>query len=290
MIEHFSGGHFCCAALSRPVRFVRNGSPWAASAYPASVPLEDFYEDVFDELAKYGEIEQMNVCDNLGDHLVGSVYVKFADEQSAARAMKALQARRLTQTPSPPSPGSRPLLSTGASVTDASSRAPDLLTEPLLPWAPGKPRVLPGDRLQGGHLPPVRAAHVQHRPLLQLPSHHPAAAGREGAHLWAAEARSVQRVPGGPGRAPRARQGGDPGGPRDGTPRSGPRAVHRAAEGEARFPSLQLCLLISQPWPSPHRCSRTGTGSWMPRARCGGSRSEDTTGRCSLRMTPTRRS
>lgn len=25
---------------------------------------------------KYGEVEEMNVCDNLGDHLVGNVYVK----------------------------------------------------------------------------------------------------------------------------------------------------------------------------------------------------------------------
>jgi hypothetical protein len=24
------------------------------------------------ELAKYGEVEEMNVCDNVGDHLVGS--------------------------------------------------------------------------------------------------------------------------------------------------------------------------------------------------------------------------
>ena len=31
-----------------------------------------FYEDIFMELAKYGEIEEMNVCDNVGDHLVGS--------------------------------------------------------------------------------------------------------------------------------------------------------------------------------------------------------------------------
>lgn len=27
-------------------------------------------------LFQYGEIEEMNVCDNLGDHLVGNVYVK----------------------------------------------------------------------------------------------------------------------------------------------------------------------------------------------------------------------
>lgn len=28
---------------------------------------------------KYGEVEEMNVCDNLGDHLVGNVYVKVSD-------------------------------------------------------------------------------------------------------------------------------------------------------------------------------------------------------------------
>ena len=27
-------------------------------------------------LFQYGEIEEINVCDNLGDHLVGNVYVK----------------------------------------------------------------------------------------------------------------------------------------------------------------------------------------------------------------------
>lgn len=27
---------------------------------------------------QYGEIEEMNVCDNLGDHLVGNVYVKVS--------------------------------------------------------------------------------------------------------------------------------------------------------------------------------------------------------------------
>lgn len=54
---------------------------------------EDFYEDVFEELAKYGEIENLNVCDNLADHMVGNVYVKFKDEESAAKALQALQGR-----------------------------------------------------------------------------------------------------------------------------------------------------------------------------------------------------
>uniref|UniRef100_A0A2K6MUM0 U2 small nuclear RNA auxiliary factor 1 like 4 n=2 Tax=Rhinopithecus TaxID=542827 RepID=A0A2K6MUM0_RHIBE len=35
-----------------------------------------FSQEVFTELQKYGEIEEMNVCDNLGDHLVGNIYVK----------------------------------------------------------------------------------------------------------------------------------------------------------------------------------------------------------------------
>ena len=26
--------------------------------------------------SQYGNIEEMNVCDNLGDHLVGNVYIK----------------------------------------------------------------------------------------------------------------------------------------------------------------------------------------------------------------------
>lgn len=41
--------------------------------------FDNFFEDVFVELEdKYGEIEEMNVCDNLGDHLVGNVYVKVS--------------------------------------------------------------------------------------------------------------------------------------------------------------------------------------------------------------------
>jgi len=41
--------------------------------------FDNFFEDVFVECEdKYGEIEEMNVCDNLGDHLVGNVYIKVA--------------------------------------------------------------------------------------------------------------------------------------------------------------------------------------------------------------------
>lgn len=34
--------------------------------------------DMFLIIFQYGEIEEMNVCDNLGDHLVGNVYVKVS--------------------------------------------------------------------------------------------------------------------------------------------------------------------------------------------------------------------
>lgn len=55
--------------------------------------FEDFYEDIFEELAKYGEVENLNVCENVSDHMVGSVYAKFREEESAARALQALQGR-----------------------------------------------------------------------------------------------------------------------------------------------------------------------------------------------------
>ena len=42
---------------------------------------------------KYGEIEEMNVCDNLGDHLVGNVYIKYRREEDAEKACKVLNTR-----------------------------------------------------------------------------------------------------------------------------------------------------------------------------------------------------
>ncbi|KAF3795395.1 Splicing factor U2af small subunit A [Nymphaea thermarum] len=55
--------------------------------------FEDFYEDLFEELGKYGEIESLNVCDNLADHMVGNVYVQFREEEHAANALQNLAGR-----------------------------------------------------------------------------------------------------------------------------------------------------------------------------------------------------
>ncbi|XP_029636791.1 splicing factor U2AF 35 kDa subunit isoform X2 [Octopus sinensis] len=54
---------------------------------------DEFFEEVYVEMEKYGEIEEMNVCDNLGDHLVGNVYVKFRYEEDAEKAVKDLNNR-----------------------------------------------------------------------------------------------------------------------------------------------------------------------------------------------------
>ncbi|KAJ9184420.1 hypothetical protein P3X46_004150 [Hevea brasiliensis] len=55
--------------------------------------FEDFYQDLFEELSKYGDIESLNICDNLADHMVGNVYVQFREEEHAANALNNLNGR-----------------------------------------------------------------------------------------------------------------------------------------------------------------------------------------------------
>jgi len=55
--------------------------------------FDEFYEDVYDELSNYGELEEMHVCDNLGDHLVGNVYAQYAEELDAKKAVESLNGR-----------------------------------------------------------------------------------------------------------------------------------------------------------------------------------------------------
>uniref|UniRef100_A0A453L560 C3H1-type domain-containing protein n=1 Tax=Aegilops tauschii subsp. strangulata TaxID=200361 RepID=A0A453L560_AEGTS len=71
--------------------------------------FEDFYEDIFDELSKHGEVENLHVCDNLADHLIGNVYVQFREEDQAAKALQALQGRFYS---------GRPIIAEFSPVTD----------------------------------------------------------------------------------------------------------------------------------------------------------------------------
>ncbi|MCI10905.1 splicing factor U2af small subunit B-like, partial [Trifolium medium] len=71
--------------------------------------FEDFYEDIFLELSKFGYIETLNVCDNLADHMIGNVYVLFREEDHAAAALASLHGRFYS---------GRPILADFSPVTD----------------------------------------------------------------------------------------------------------------------------------------------------------------------------
>lgn len=56
--------------------------------------FDDVYEELFVEMEeKYGEIEELNICENLSDHLVGNTYVKFRYEEDAEKACNDLNNR-----------------------------------------------------------------------------------------------------------------------------------------------------------------------------------------------------
>jgi len=55
--------------------------------------LDHFYEEVWTELARYGKIEDMQIIDNLTEHMVGTVYVRFSNDGEASEAIKKLSGR-----------------------------------------------------------------------------------------------------------------------------------------------------------------------------------------------------
>jgi len=70
---------------------------------------DDFYEDIYTELLKYGDIDEMHVCDNICEHLLGNVYVKYFREGDADKALKSLTGRFY---------GGRPVVAEFSPVTD----------------------------------------------------------------------------------------------------------------------------------------------------------------------------
>ncbi|KAA8499350.1 Splicing factor U2af small subunit A [Porphyridium purpureum] len=52
--------------------------------------FDDFFEDVYLELERHGEVRRMLVCANASPHLAGNVYVQFRDEKAAQRALDAV--------------------------------------------------------------------------------------------------------------------------------------------------------------------------------------------------------
>ena len=55
--------------------------------------FNDFYYDIYEEMTRYGEVENLYVCENLADHLAGNTYVKFHDQDSASAALNAVGGR-----------------------------------------------------------------------------------------------------------------------------------------------------------------------------------------------------
>lgn len=54
----------------------------------AAKHFEDFYEEIYIEFSRYGEILDMLVADNIGEHMMGNVYIKFASEDAAEACFK----------------------------------------------------------------------------------------------------------------------------------------------------------------------------------------------------------
>jgi len=55
--------------------------------------FDEFYDEIFEEFNAFGKLEDVQVCENLGDHMVGNVYVKYNDEEFAELALQKLNGR-----------------------------------------------------------------------------------------------------------------------------------------------------------------------------------------------------
>lgn len=56
--------------------------------------FDAFFDEIYTELEdSYGEIDEMIICDNLGEHLCGNVFCMFKDEDDAFKCVRALNDR-----------------------------------------------------------------------------------------------------------------------------------------------------------------------------------------------------
>ncbi|KAI5452948.1 hypothetical protein NCC49_006482 [Naganishia albida] len=71
--------------------------------------FDRFFEDFYCGLAQYGNLQEMHVCDNVGDHLLGNVYARYEWEAEAQKAVDDLNNRWY---------GGKPLYAELSPVTD----------------------------------------------------------------------------------------------------------------------------------------------------------------------------
>lgn len=73
---------------------IASEEPWDDAMYESAQDhLEAFYEEVFLTLSEYGEIEDLIVVDNVSEHMLGNVYVKYFSEDGAEAALHGLSGR-----------------------------------------------------------------------------------------------------------------------------------------------------------------------------------------------------
>lgn len=59
--------------------------------------FEHFYKEVWRTFMEFGRIAELRVVSNLGDHLLGNVYIRFEDTAVATRITKELRAKKLNE-------------------------------------------------------------------------------------------------------------------------------------------------------------------------------------------------
>jgi len=75
-----------------PAGFTKDGITFGEEAVQKH--FDEFFSDLYCEMEdQYGSIEELNVCENLGDHLIGNVYCKFRKEEDAQKATDGLNNR-----------------------------------------------------------------------------------------------------------------------------------------------------------------------------------------------------
>lgn len=73
-----------------------NIKPWSPEYQKQ---FEEFYEDVYCEAALFGHVEELVVCENNNDHLMGNVYIRFRYEEDAQKALDSFSSRWYAKRP-----------------------------------------------------------------------------------------------------------------------------------------------------------------------------------------------
>jgi splicing factor U2AF subunit len=71
--------------------------------------FDEFFEDVYCETSKYGKVEEIVVCENTNEHLMGNVYCRFKYEEDAEKCRDEFNSRWY---------GGRPVYAELSPVTD----------------------------------------------------------------------------------------------------------------------------------------------------------------------------